>query len=87
MAGYTAFSTGVVRNAVSFIPIKTINQAGINNISIYDRTFQRLLGSIRQKPMINTEFENKAYMKIEKDEKDRNDRFEKIKKRIAEEDK
>jgi hypothetical protein len=39
MAGYTAFSTGIVRNAVSFIPIKTINQAGINNISIYDRTF------------------------------------------------
>ena len=24
MAGYTAFSTGIVRNAVSFIPIKTI---------------------------------------------------------------
>ncbi len=37
--------------------------------------------------MINTAFENAAYMKIQKDEKDRNDRFEKIKKRIAEEDK
>lgn len=39
MAGYTAFSTGIVRNAVSFIPIKTINQAGINKISIYDRAW------------------------------------------------
>ena len=25
MAGYTAFSSGIVRNAVAFIPIKTIN--------------------------------------------------------------
>ena len=25
MAGYTAFSTGIVRNSVVFIPIKTIN--------------------------------------------------------------
>lgn len=47
MAGYTAFSTGVVRNAVTIIPIKTINQAGINRISVYDRVWQRLLGSIR----------------------------------------
>ena len=47
MAGYTAFSTGIVRDAASFIPIKTINQAGINKISVYDRAWQRLLGSIR----------------------------------------
>ena len=47
MAGFTAFSTGVVKNAASYIPIKTINQAGVNKISIYDRIFQRLLGTIR----------------------------------------
>ena len=47
MAGYTAFSTGVVRNAVSFIPIKTINEAGSNKISVYDRAWQRLLGTMR----------------------------------------
>ena len=47
MTGYTAFSTGVVRNAVSFIPIKTINEAGSNKISVYDRAWQRLLGTMR----------------------------------------
>lgn len=39
MAGYTAFSTGIVRHAVVWIPIKTINQAGVNKISVYDRTW------------------------------------------------
>ena len=53
MAGYTAFSSGVIKNAVSWIPIKTINEAGINKISIFDRTWQRLLSSMRQKPMVN----------------------------------
>lgn len=46
MAGYTAFSSGIVRSAVAFIPIKTINQAGISNISVYDRAWQRLMGQI-----------------------------------------
>ena len=57
MAGYTAFSTGVVKDATVWIPIKTINQAGVNKISVYDRMFLRLLGSIKQRPMINKEFE------------------------------
>jgi 6-phosphofructokinase 1 len=35
--GYTAFSTGIVRNAVSWIPIKTINQAGIRKVNVFDR--------------------------------------------------
>ena len=39
MAGYTAFSTGVVRNTVAWIPIKTINEAGMNTISTYDRSW------------------------------------------------
>ena len=56
MAGYTAFSSGVIKNAVSWIPIKTINEAGINRISIFDRAWQRLLGSMRQKSMVNKEF-------------------------------
>lgn len=64
MAGYTAFSTGIVRNAVSYIPIQTINQAGVNKISVYDRAWQRLLGSIRQKPMVNPEFLEAAKDKI-----------------------
>lgn len=37
MAGYTAFSVGIVRNAVAFIPVTTMIEAGINNISMYDR--------------------------------------------------
>jgi hypothetical protein len=87
MAGYTAFSTGVVRNAVSLIPIKTINQAGINNISIYDRTWQRLLGLIRYKSMVNKEFKEKALKKTTQDEKERNDRFEAIRVRILADEK
>jgi hypothetical protein len=39
MAGYTAFSTGIVRNAASFIPIKTINEAGVSKLSVYDRAW------------------------------------------------
>jgi hypothetical protein len=39
MAGFTAFSSGVIKNAVSWIPIKTINEAGINKISIFDRAW------------------------------------------------
>lgn len=68
MAGYTAFSTGIVRNATCWIPIKTINIAGINNISVYDRTWQRLLGSVKQRSMINPEFAEKAAAKIAADE-------------------
>ena len=78
MAGYTAFSIGIIRNAVSFIPIKTINQAGINKISIYDRTWQRLLGSIRQTNMVNTEFQELAYQKIQDDENKRKETMQAI---------
>ena len=60
MAGFTAFSSGVIKNAVSGIPIKTINEAGITRISIVDRAWQRLLGSMRQKSMVNKEFLEKA---------------------------
>jgi len=86
MAGYTAFSTGVIRNAVSFIPIKTINEAGVNKISIYNRTWQRLLGSMRQKKMVNKEFEQAAQEKIDNYEKSRVEVFEKIKVRVEKED-
>lgn len=55
-AGFTAFSTGIVRNSVVWIPIKTINQAGVNKISVFNRTWQRLLSSIGQKNMVNPEF-------------------------------
>ena len=86
MAGYTAFSTGVVRNAVSFIPIKTINEAGANKISVYDRAWQRLLGNMRQKTLVNKDFQKAAQEKIDKDEKDRDGRFEAIRQRILRED-
>mmetsp|Transcript_22288 Transcript_22288/g.34487 ORF Transcript_22288/g.34487 Transcript_22288/m.34487 type:complete len:144 (-) Transcript_22288:19-450(-) len=86
MAGYTAFSTGIVRNAVSFIPIKTINEAGVNKISIYNRSWQRLLGAMQQKKMVNKEFEEAAKAKIVKDEEKQAEVFEKIKKRVQEED-
>ena len=67
-AGFTAFSTGIVRNSVVWIPIKTINQAGVNKISVFNRTWQRLLMSIGQKNMVNTEFQHAAWEKIHKDE-------------------
>jgi len=86
MAGFTAFSTGVVRNATSYIPIKTINQAGVNKISVYDRMFQRLLSSIKQQPMINPEFAEKALERIRHDEEEKAKKFEAIRERIAQED-
>jgi 6-phosphofructokinase 1 len=39
MAGYTAFSTGIVRSASCYIPIKTVIEAGVNKISTYDRAW------------------------------------------------
>lgn len=86
MAGFTAFSTGVVKNAASYIPIKTINQAGVNKISIYDRIFQRLLGSIKQRPMINPAFEEKAKARIQQDEDEKRKKLDSIKERILQED-
>jgi len=86
MAGFTAFSTGVVKNAASYIPIKTVNQAGVNKISIYDRIFQRLLGQIRQRPMLNPEFEESAKQLIQKEEDEKVKRFEAIRERISQED-
>ena len=86
MAGYTAFTTGIVRSAVCWIPIQTINQAGINRVSIYDRTWQRLLGSIRQKNMVNPDFQERAFELIQKEELEKQERFEKIGDRIKLED-
>ena len=86
MAGYTAFSTGIVKNAVSYIPIKTINQAGTNKISVYDRAWQRLLGNMKQKNMVNSEFRKAAQEKIDQDEAERDSNLEKIRLRILRED-
>ena len=43
MAGYTGFSVGVVRNAVAWIPITTLIEAGVNRISMLERSWQRLM--------------------------------------------
>jgi 6-phosphofructokinase 1 len=56
MAGYTAFSVGIVRNSVSFIPVTTLIKAGVNRLSMYDRMWQRLMSQNRQTPMVNVEF-------------------------------
>lgn len=53
MAGYTAFSVGVVRNSVSFIPISTLIKAGVNRLCMLDRQWQRLMSICRQLPMVN----------------------------------
>jgi len=47
MAGYTAFSTGVVNDAAVWIPIDTINQAGSKFVTVNDERWQRTLVSIR----------------------------------------
>ena len=43
MTGYTGFSVGIVRNAVSYIPINTLIEAGINQINVMGRTWTRLV--------------------------------------------
>ena len=43
MTGYTGFSVGIVRNGVAYIPITTMIEAGVANIDLYDRTWQRLV--------------------------------------------
>jgi len=43
MSGYTGFSVGVVRNAVAYIPITTLIEAGVNRVSMTERTWQRLM--------------------------------------------
>ena len=43
MAGYTGFSVGIIRNAVSWIPVNTLNEAGINRISVMERSWLRLM--------------------------------------------
>lgn len=64
MYGYTGFSVGVVRNAVAFIPITTLIEAGVNRISMLERTWQRLMAQNRQTYMINDEFREKAWDQI-----------------------
>ena len=66
MAGYTGFSVGIVRNAVAYIPITTMIDAGINSIDMYERTWQRLMAQNRQTMMVNEEFKEVARDKIEK---------------------
>jgi 6-phosphofructokinase 1 len=53
MAGYTGFSVGLVRNSVAFIPVTTLIEAGQNNVSMFDRTLQRLMTQTRGKFMIS----------------------------------
>lgn len=86
MAGYTAFSTGIVRNAVCWIPIKTINQAGVNKISVYDRVFQRLLASIKQKIMIDETTTQAAFEKIQETEEKKAEAYRAIEERVKKED-
>jgi len=45
MAGYTGFSTGVVRNSVAFIPVDTLSEAGMNRVNMTDRTWLRLMSA------------------------------------------
>ena len=54
MAGYTGFSVGIVRNSLVFIPVKTLVEAGVNQVSLLDRTWLRLMALCRQKSMINS---------------------------------
>jgi hypothetical protein len=71
MYGYTGFSVGVVRNAVAYIPITTLIEAGVNRISMIDRTWQRLMAQNRQPYMVNDEFQEKAWdiIRQKKDER------------------
>lgn len=86
MAGFTAFTTGIVNNAVTWIPIQTITDAGVNNISVYRRTWRRLISGMRMQPMINPEFEKQAQMQIEKAHKMKQDCLQSIIERVRRED-
>lgn len=82
MSGYTGFSVGVVRNAVAYIPILTLIEAGTNHCSMTERTWQRLMAQNRQKYMINDEHKDKAWEEIRKKTEERKALYHKILKRV-----
>lgn len=81
MAGYTGFSVGIVRNSVSMIPVTTLIKAGVNRLSMFDRTWQRLMAQNRQLSMVNEDFEELAKVTIEAR---REERCEVLKKIVSE---
>ena len=82
MSGYTGFSVGVVRNAVAYIPITTLIEAGVNRVSMTERTWQRLMAQNRQKYMINDELKDKAWELIRVKQESRKVVFRNILKRV-----
>ncbi|CDW89434.1 6-phosphofructokinase 3-like [Stylonychia lemnae] len=82
MSGYTGFSVGVVRNAVAYIPITTLIDAGVNRVSMTERTWQRLMAQNRQKYMINDDFKDKAWEVIRQKQEERKQVFRDILKRV-----
>mmetsp|Transcript_48110 Transcript_48110/g.35310 ORF Transcript_48110/g.35310 Transcript_48110/m.35310 type:complete len:131 (+) Transcript_48110:914-1306(+) len=55
MSGYTGFSVGMVRDTVTFIPVQTLKERGMNRVDMTDRTWLRLMSLCNQKPMLNSD--------------------------------
>lgn len=58
----------------------------MNKLSVYNRKWQRLLAQIKQKSMVNDEFEEKAFEKIEAAEQEVKESYQKIEQRIKKDD-
>ena len=82
MSGYTGFSVGIVRNSVSYIPIQTLIEAGVNRVSMLERTWQRLMAQNRQKYMINDEYKDAAWDMIRERQVERRLKFKEIIQRV-----
>mmetsp|Transcript_15521 Transcript_15521/g.15093 ORF Transcript_15521/g.15093 Transcript_15521/m.15093 type:complete len:106 (+) Transcript_15521:1358-1675(+) len=83
MAGYTGFSVGMVRDTVTFIPVKTLKERGMNRVDMEDRQWLRLMSLCNQSPMLNTDETKKlAQERIRKQKEDINQVVASIKKRV-----
>ena len=82
MEGLTGFSVGIVRNAVAYIPVTTMIEAGIQRIDMLERTWQRLMAQNKQCQLVNDEFKDKAREQILLRREETLERFNKILKRV-----
>ena len=55
MHGFTGFSTGSIRNSMSYIPIETMMLGGTRKVSIRSRVWQRLIALNNQPKFVNEE--------------------------------
>lgn len=67
MTGYTAFSTGAIRSSICYIPVRTIMDAKIKKVSVFQRDFLRYKATSGQPDLVNekNKLDAEMYVKIE----------------------